>query len=276
MIKWKIHHFIFIGFFVTFLSGCIPGSIKEVPVSKKSAIEIYNEAKVLIKNKDLKDKISLLNEVERLHPYSPYAKNALLTLAITYHSQKDYENTRLSADRYLEFYPKDQNAAYAQYLIALSYYDGIDQGGRDQELTYRALESFRILSEKYPDSDYAKTGTLKFDMAFDHLAEKEMKVGLFYLKRKQYLAAINRFRVVVEDFQTTSHTPEALHRLVECYLSLGLYKEAETAAAILGHNYQSSEFYRESYELLNLKGLAPNIEKKSWLNILYQKIAKGN
>ena len=258
------------------LSGCTSNSLKEVPVSEKLAIEIYNEATTLIKDKDLEKGIFLLNEVERLHPYSPYAKNALITLTQTYHSQKDYENTRLTADRYLEFYPKDQNAAHAQYLIALSYYDEIDRGGRDQELTYRALESFRILSEKYPDSDYAKTGTLKFDMAFDHLAGKEMRVGLFYLKRKQYSAAINRFRVVVEDFQTTSHTPEALHRLVECYLSLGLYKEAETAAAVLGHNYQSSEFYRDSYELLNQKGLVPNIEKKSWLNKLYQQITKGN
>ena len=120
MIKWEIHHFIFISLFMTLLSGCIPGSIKEVPVSKKSAMEIYNEATASIKDKDFTDGISLLNEVERLHPYSPYAKNALLTLAITYHSQKDYENTRLSADRYLEFYPKDKNASHAQYLIALS------------------------------------------------------------------------------------------------------------------------------------------------------------
>ena len=275
MIKWEIHHFIFISFFISLLSGCIPDSIKEVPISKKSAMEIYNEATASIEDEDFTNGISLLSEVERLHPYSPYAKNALLTLAITYHSQKDYENTRLSADRYLEFYPKDKNAARAQYLIAISYYDEIDQGGRDEALTYNALQSLRLLSEKYPDSDYAKTGTLKFDLAFDHLAGKEMKVGLFYLKRKQYSAAINRFRVVIEDFQTTSHTPEALHRLVECYLSLGLYKEAETAAAVLGYNYQSSDFYRDSYKLLNRKGLAPNIQKKSWLNNFYQNIVKG-
>lgn len=275
MIKWKTHLIIFISFFVI-LCGCIPENIKEVPVSKKSAIEIYNEATALIKDQKLEDGISLLNEVERLHPYSPYAKDALLKLVITYHSQKDYENTRLTAERYLDFYPKDQSAARAQYLIALSYYDEIDRGGRDQELTYRALNSFEILSEKYPDSEYAKTGRLKFELAFDHLAGKEMSVGLFYLKRKQYSAAINRFRVVVEDFQTTRHTPEALHRLVECYLSLGLYQEAETAAAVLGHNYQSSEFYLDSYELLIRKGLAPNIQKESWLNRLYQKIAKSN
>ena len=275
MIKWKTHLIIFISFFVI-LCGCIPENIKEVPVSKKSAIEIYNEATALIKDQKLEDGISLLNEVERLHPYSPYAKDALLKLVITYHSQKDYENTRLTAERYLDFYPKDQSAARAQYLIALSYYDEIDRGGRDQELTYRALNSFEILSEKYPDSEYAKTGRLKFELAFDHLAGKEMSVGLFYLKRKQYSAAINRFRVVVEDFQTTRHPPEALHRLVECYLSLGLYQEAETAAAVLGHNYQSSEFYLDSYELLIRKGLAPNIQKESWLNRLYQKIAKSN
>jgi len=276
MIKLKIYHFTFISVYLTLMSGCIPASITEVPVSKKSAMEIYNEATVLIKAKDLEDGISLLNEVESLHPYSPYAKSALLTLAVTYHSQKDYENTRLTAERYIDFYPRDQDAAYAQYLIALSYYDEIDRGGRDQELTYKALQSLRLLSEKYPDSDYTKTGTLKFDLAYDHLARKEMNVGLFYLKRKQYSAAINRFRVVIEDFQTTSHTPEALHRLVECYISLGLYKEAETAAAVLGHNYQSSEFYRDSYELLNQKGLAPNVQKKSWLNKLYQNIVKGD
>ena len=276
MMKWKVYQFIFMSVYMTLMSGCIPENLKEGPVSKKSAMEIYNEATVLIENKDLEDGISLLNEVELLHPYSPYAKSALLKLAVTYHSQKDYENTRLSAERYIDFYPKDQDAAYAQYLIALSYYNEIDRGGRDQELTYKALQSFKLLTEKYPDSDYTKTGTLKFDLAYDHLARKEMDVGLFYLKRKQYSAAINRFRIVIEDFQTTSHTPEALHRLVECYLSLGLYKEAETTAAILGHNYQSSEFYRDSYELLNQKGLAPNVEKKSWLNKFYQNIVKGD
>ena len=276
MIKWKVYQLILISIYMTLTSGCIPENINEVPVSKKLAMEIYNEAIVLIENKDLKGGISLLNEVERLHPYSSYAKSALLKLVVTYHWQKDYENTRLSAERYIEFYPKEQDAAYAQYLIAISYYDEMDRGGRDQELSYKALQSFRLLTEKYPDSDYTKTGTLKFDLAYDHLARKEMDVGLFYLKRKQYSAAINRFRIVIEDFQTTSHTPEALHRLVECYLSLGLYKEAETAAAILGHNYQSSEFYRDSYELLNQKGLVPDIEKKSWLNKFYQNIVKGD
>lgn len=276
MIKWKVYQLILISIYMTLTSGCIPENINEVPVSKKLAMEIYNEAIVLIENKDLKGGISLLNEVERLHPYSSYAKSALLKLVVTYHWQKDYENTRLSAERYIEFYPKEQDAAYAQYLIAISYYDEMDRGGRDQELSYKALQSFRLLTEKYPDSDYTKTGTLKFDLTYDHLARKEMDVGLFYLKRKQYSAAINRFRIVIEDFQTTSHTPEALHRLVECYLSLGLYKEAETAAAILGHNYQSSEFYRDSYELLNQKGLVPDIEKKSWLNKFYQNIVKGD
>jgi outer membrane protein assembly factor BamD len=166
-------------------------------------------------------------------------------------------NSRAAAQRFIDFYPGDEDAAYAQYLLALSYYDQIDDVGRDQGLTFQALQALREVIERYPDSEYARSAVLKFDLAFDHLAGKEMEIGRYYLKRGHYTAAINRFRVVVEDFQTTTHTPEALHRLVEAYLSLGLTDEAQTAGAILGYNFQATEWYRGQLRLLTGQGLAP-------------------
>ena len=159
--------------------------------------------------------------------------------------------------------------------MALSYYDQIDEVGRDQGLTYQALQSLRVVIELYPDSEYAKSAILKFDLAFDHLAAKEMEVGRYYLKRKDYAAAINRFRTVVQDFQTTTHTAEALHRLVEAYLALGLTDEAQTAGAILGYNYQSSPFYDDTFRLLKNQGLAPEARGTSWLSRIYRQMIRG-
>ena len=184
-----------------------------------------------------------------------WAKQSLIMQAFTYHQAEDYENSRSAAQRYIDFYPTDEDAAYAQYLLALSYYDQIDEVGRDQGLTFQALQALRTVIEVYPDSEYASSAILKFDLAFDHLAGKEMEIGRYYLKRQHYTAAINRFRVVVEDFQTTSHTAEALYRLIEAYLSLGLTDEAQSAGAILGHNFQSTDWYEDGYKLLTSQGL---------------------
>ncbi len=215
------------------------------------------------------------SEVERLYPYSSWAKRALIMQAFSYHSGRDYENSRSAAQRYIDFYPADQDAAYAQYLLALSYYDQIDEVGRDQGLTFQALQALRTVIEVYPDSEYATSAALKFDLAFDHLASKEMEVGRYYLRRKNYTAAINRFRTVVEDFQTTSQTAEALHRLVEAYLSLGLVDEAQTAGAILGHNYRSSQWYEASYKLLSAQGLELKDKGNSWLSQIYRQMIQG-
>lgn len=215
------------------------------------------------------------SEVERLYPYSSWAKRAMIMQAFAYHTDKDYENSRSAAQRYIDFYPTDEDAAYAQYLLALSYYDQIDEVGRDQGLTFQALQALRTVIEVYPDSEYAQSAILKFDLAFDHLAGKEMEVGRYYLRREHYGSAINRFRVVVESFQTTSHTPEALHRLVEAYLSLGLTDEAQTAGAILGHNFQSTEWYGSSYALLTGQGLEPKAKGNGWLAQIYRQMVKG-
>ncbi|MFP3383705.1 MULTISPECIES: outer membrane protein assembly factor BamD [Tritonibacter] len=216
------------------------------------------------------------SEVERLYPYSEWAKQSLIMQAFTYHQAEDYENSRSAAQRYIDFYPTEEDAAYAQYLLALSYYDQIDEVGRDQGLTFQALQSLRTVIEVYPDSEYATSAILKFDLAFDHLAGKEMEIGRYYLKRQHYTAAINRFRVVVEDFQTTSHTAEALHRLVESYLSLGLTDEAQSAGAILGHNFRSTEWYEDSFKLLTSQGLKLKDRGNNWLAKIYRQTVKGD
>lgn len=215
------------------------------------------------------------SEIERLYPYSSWAKRALIMQAFSYHQGKDYPNSRAAAQRFIDFYPADEDAAYAQYLLALSYYDQIDEVGRDQGLTFQALQALRTVIEVYPDSEYATSSILKFDLAFDHLAGKEMEIGRYYLRREHYSAAINRFRVVVEDFQTTSQTAEALYRLIEAYLSLGLVNEAQTAGAILGFNYQSSEWYEDAYQLLTSQGLELRSRGNNWLSQIYRQSVQG-
>lgn len=219
--------------------------------------------------------VKYFSEVERLYPYSEWAKRALIMQAFAYHKHREYEESRATAQRYIDTYPAEEDAAYAKFLLALSYYDQIDEVGRDQGLTFQALQALRAVIEEYPDSDYARSAILKFDLAFNHLAAKEMEIGRYYLKRKHYTAAINRFRVVVENFQTTTHVPEALHRLVEAYLSLGLTDEAQTAGAILGHNFQSTDWYEDSYALLTGRGLRPEAKGDSWLSKVYRQVIRG-
>lgn len=245
------------------------------PVESYSAEELYRRAEFDLNDGSPDEAAQLFGEVERLYPYSELAKRALVMQAFSYHRDRDYESSRGAAQRYLNTYPADEDSAYAQYLLALSYYDQIDEVGRDQGLTFQALQSLRDVIETYPESDYARSAILKFDLAFDHLAAKEMEIGRFYLKRGHFVAAINRFRVVVEDFQTTAQTPEALHRLVESYLSLGLTDEAQTAGAILGHNYLSTVWYEDSFALLTRQGLAPEARGDGWLRRVYRQVVRG-
>ncbi|WOI55315.1 outer membrane protein assembly factor BamD [Palleronia sp. LCG004] len=261
------------------LSGCERAAnlfaSRDVPLESLAAEDIYRRAEFELEDSNPDEAARFFGEVERLYPYSEWAKRALVMQAFAYHRDRDYEAARASAQRYLEFYPGGEDAAYAQYLLALSYYDQIDDVGRDQGLTFQALQALRGVIEGYPDSEYARSAILKFDLAFDHLAGKEMEIGRFYLSRDHHTAAINRFRVVVEDFQTTTHTPEALYRLVEAYLSLGLVDEAQTAGAILGYNYQSTEWYRDAYTLLTGRGLRPEARGDSWLSAVYRQVVRG-
>ncbi|MFK7938897.1 MAG: outer membrane protein assembly factor BamD [Roseovarius sp.] len=247
----------------------------DVDFEQFTAEQIYERAEYDLAQKDPDLAATVFAEVERLYPYSEWAKRSVIMQAFAYHQAKDYENSRSAAQRFIDFYPTDEDAAYAQYLLALSYYDQIDEVGRDQGLTFQALQSLREVIERYPDSEYARSSVLKFDLAFDHLASKEMEIGRYYLRRDHFPSAINRFRVVVEDFQTTSHTAEALHRLVEAYLSLGLTDEAQTAGAILGYNFQSTEWYEDSYKLLTGQGLTLQAKGDNWLRQIYRQMIQG-
>ena len=262
---------------VGLLAGCGGGANNATESFESfTAEEIYKRGEYELENtRKPKDAVKYFTEVERLYPYSEWAKRALIMEAYGYHKAKKYEEARGAAQRFIETYPGDDDAAYAKYLLALSYYDQIDEVGRDQGLTFQALQSLRDVIEEYPDSEYARSAILKFDLAFDHLAGKEMEIGRYYLKRGHYTAAVNRFRVVVEEFQTTSHTPEALMRLVEAYLALGLTDEAQTAGAILGHNFQSSPFYVEAYAQLRGRGLTASPQGKSWLTDVYRQVIQG-
>ncbi len=248
---------------------------QEIPLETYTAEQIFERGEFELNRKRPGDAAEYFSEIERLYPYSDWAKRALIMQAFAFHQDKDYPNSRSAAQRFIDFFPDDDDAAYASYLLALSYYDQIDEVGRDQGLTFQALQSLRQVIENYPDSEYARSAVLKFDLAFDHLAGKEMEVGRYYLRRDHYTAAINRFRVVVEDFQTTTHTAEALHRLVEAYLSLGLTDEAQTAGAILGYNYQSTEWYEASYNLLTGSGLEMKSFGNNWLTAIYRQTIKG-
>ena len=260
---------------VAFVAACAPKP-QQLALENYTAEDIFKRGELELEvNKNPKDALNYFQEAERLYPYTEWAKRALIMQAFTLHQTKNYEEARIAAQRYLDFYPGDQDAAYAQYLMALSYYDQIEEVGRDQGLTFQALQALRVVIEQYPDSDYAKSAILKFDLAFDHLAAKEMEIGRYYLKQRHYTAAINRFRSVVQDFQTTTQTAEALERLVECYLGLGLNDEAQTAGAILGFNYQSSPFYQDAFNLLKNRGLSPESKGTSWLATVYRQMVKG-
>ena len=255
--------------------GGDPGANKQ-PLDNFTAEQIYKRGEYELENgKRPKDAVHYFAEVERLYPYSDWAKRALIMQAFAYHKARQYDEARGAAQRFIDNYPGDEDAAYAKYLLALSYYDQIDEVGRDQGLTFQALQSLRTVIEQYPDSEYARSAILKFDLAFDHLAAKEMEIGRYYLKKGHYAASINRFRVVVEEFQTTSQTPEALLRLVEAYLALGLTDEAQTAGAILGYNFQSSPFYQDAYAQLRGRGLAPEARGDNWLTNVYRQMIQG-
>ena len=244
-------------------------------IENYSAKQIFDRAEFEMARSKPMDAIAFFSDVERLYPYSEWAKRSVIMQAFANHKAKQYEEARDAAERYIEYYPSDEDSAYAQYIIALSYYDQIEDVGRDQQVTAKALEAFKTLMVNYPNSEYVKAAELKFDLAFDHLAGKEMEVGRYYLKRQQFPAAINRFRIVVEEYQTASYTAVALHRLVEAYLSMGLVEEAQSAGAILGYNYQATAWYQRTYSLLKNENLSPAAKGTGWLRKIHRQVLKG-
>ena len=226
---------------------------------------LYNEAMDLLFAGDYGSAAAAFHEVERQHPYSVWATRAQIMAAYSYYQVNDYVDAIAAAEQFKRDHPGHRDIAYAYYLVGLSYYEQISDVGRDQKMTEKALEWLQDVIRRFPDTKYARDAKLKIDLARDHLAGKEMEVGRFYLRRDQYIAAINRFRTVIENYQTTTHVPEALHRLTEAYLALGVVEEAQTAAAVLGYNFPGSEWYQDSYALLTGRDLRPEESKRSWI-----------
>ena len=231
------------------------------PVAK-----LYNAGLAKMQDGEYRSAAKKFAEVERQHPYSSWATRAILMQAYSQYMRNKYDAAIVAAKRFITLHPGHRDAAYAYYLVAVSHYEQIGEVTRDATETKKALESLEEVSRRFPGTNYARDAEAKAVLARDHLAGKEMEIGRYYLNKKAYLAAINRFKKVVTDYQTTTHTPEALYRLTEAYLALGVRSEAQTAAAVLGQNFPSSEWYKDAYSLLTGQGLQPSENKSSWIS----------
>lgn len=216
----------------------------------RDAETLYTLAKTTLDQGNYKTAAGLFDEVERQHPYSIWARRAQLMSAFSHYAARDYSAAILSAQRFLSLHPGNRDAPYAQYIIAMSYYEQIADVARDQRVTQQAKDAMTELVRRYPNSPYAADARLKIDLINDHLAGKEMEIGRFYARNRQWIAASIRFRRVVDEYQTTSHVPEALYRLVEAYLALGIPEEAQRSAAVLGANFPGSVWYERGYRLM--------------------------
>ena len=248
---------------VAILSAC--SNTKDVAYKEQPVEQLYNESMDAMQSGRLITATRLFDEVERQHPYSAWATKAQLMSAYVSYQRDAYDEAIIALDRFIELHPGNRDIAYAYYLKSLSYYEQISDVGRDQKMTELALRSLQDVVRRFSETTYARDATLKIDLTRDHLAGKGMEIGRYYLRQGHYLAAINRFREVIEKYQTTTHVPEALHRLTEAYLALGVTDEAQTAAAVLGHNYPGSDWYKDSYILLGGRDLQPEAKKSSWL-----------
>ncbi len=236
------------------LAGCASTKDKkDTSYVARDVDTLYNAARTRLDQHRYKESAELFDEVERQHPYSVWARRSQLMSAFSYYLARDYPKSTESAQRFLSIHPGNKDAPYALYLIAMDYYEQIQDVSRDQKITSQALSAMGELIRRYPDSRYAADARLKVDLVNDHLAGKEMDIGRFYQRRADWLASIIRFRAVVENYQSSTHVPEALMRLTESYLALGVPDEARKAAAVLGANYPGSDWYAHAYELIQKK-----------------------
>ena len=250
------------------LSACGPTKKEEDTALRldRPPETIYNEASAALKASQYPKAIQLYGEVERQHPYSELATKGQVMAAYAAYQNLQYEEALVALDRFIELHPGHPDIAYAYYLKALCYYEQISDIRRDQKMTQLALDSLNTVISRFPDTDYAREATLKRDLTLDHLAGKEMEVGRYYQKGGNINAAINRFMVVIRDYQTTTHTPEALHRLVECYKALGLENEAVRVASVLGYNFPGSKWYERTYDLMTPDQRAKLKDDRSWVS----------
>lgn len=254
---------------IMFLTACGSTDKDEDKETKLEGAEVlYNNGRTAFDEGNYKEAVNQFDEVERQHPYSEWAPRAQVMAAYAQYKGQKYDDAVLTLERFVKLHPGHESAPYAYYLIALCYYEQISDVGRDQGITQKAQKSLEDVVRRFPGTDYARDAQLKLDLVEDHLAGKEMMVGRYYLERHEYLSAANRFRYVIEHYQTTSHVPEALHRLVETYLELGVTDEAKRYAAVLGYNFPGSDWYQRSYALLEGKGAA-GVEEKGWFSRIF-------
>ncbi len=255
---------------LAFAAGC--SSDDEPAYVERPVEELYNGATDELLQSNYDEAAKLYDEVERQHPYSVWASKAQLMAAYAFYQANKYDDAVNTLDRFIQLHPGNKDIAYAYYLKAISYYEQISDVARDQKMTRDALDALDEVARRFPETQYARDAELKIDLARDHLAGKHMEIGRYYLDRGEYLAGINRFRKVIEDYQTTTHVPEALHRLVECYMALGVITEAQATASVLGHNFPGSEWYLDSYALLTGEDLRPEEDQGSWISRMWKSV----
>jgi outer membrane protein assembly factor BamD len=258
------------------LAACSMFDKTEPVAPDEPADKLYNEGLYLLNSKkDPKNAAKKFEEVDRQHPYSEWARKALIMSAFAYYQGNAYDDCINTARRYVTLHPGSPDAAYAQFLIGSSYFDQMPEISRDQDRTEKAMQALDEVVRKYPDSEYAVAAKRKIEIARDQLAGKEMDIGRQNLNSRNFVGAINRFKVVVTRYQTTRHVEEALFRLTEAYMALGIVEEAQTSAAVLGHNFPDSRWYKDAYALMQERGVEPNENKAHWISQAFTKLASG-
>jgi outer membrane protein assembly factor BamD len=256
------------------LGGCASSSDATSILNTDPPEKMYADADALMNKGKFEAAAKKFEDLDRSHPYSPEARRAIVLAAYAYYKAGKTPEAIASAERYTIMHPGTKDAPLAHHIIASAYFDDIRTANRDQGATRKALEQLKILKERYPDSTYARDAENRIRIAEDTLAASEMEVGRYYMKEKNFVAAINRFKTVVTDYQTTAHVEEALMRLTECYMALGVTNEAQTAVAVLGHNFPQSKWYHDAYALLKSDGLAPAQNSDSWITKAWKAVPK--
>ncbi len=256
------------------LQGCASSNDLQKALNPDPPGVMYAQADKLLGRGKYEAAAQKFENLDRDHPYSPEARRAIVMSAYAYYKAGKLPEAIASAQRYTTMHPGTKEAAFAHHIIASAYFDEMRTPNRDQSSTKKAVAELKKLKALYPDSEYAQKADNRIRLAEDTLAAAEMEVGRYYLKRSNYVAAINRFKTVASEYQTTAHVEEALMRLVECYMALGIKQEAQTAAAVLGHNFPNSRWYKDAYALLESDGLAPREDGDSWLSKAWKAVPK--
>lgn len=272
MARFLCSRSIALAFLTLSLVACAGDKEKDKLPPDESVEFLYNKAYDRMDQAEYTDAAKQFAEVERQHPYSQWATRAQLMEAYAQYQALDYDSAVSTLDQFIQLHPGNSEVAYAYYLRGLCFYERIADVRRDQSFAHDALKAMQDIISRYPDSTYAKDAVLKTALIEDHLAGSEMEVGRWYLKQKLYIAAMGRFRTVVEKYQTTSHVPEALERLVESYVALGITNEAKATAAVLGYNFPGSTWYSNAYALLVKNNLTPEAETDSWIGHIWKQV----